>query len=288
MDFKKDLQDFAVNVLKGFDPSYDDTGKDSTGIWLDIEHKLLDPKPRTVHLSDILNAKTLPSDLNLKFESLKNKIENGEDLNSHMSRKLFKNVEAPDPLLYDWGIFHLHLEQTGTKELVFAWITDAAAYLIDLLDHNVWTKKHLLDTMISNWPEEFDHVCLKDVIDVEYEIDDPAQLSQLREEGRNVIHKVNGKVYCPPGIGVTAIGTPIASSLQRQKIYRWIKNVEDDINSDPDEVKLMVEEQGKTFPSNPGFKLIIQNDHIVIIETNTKAFINSMPDFRVKVSLVNI
>lgn len=40
---------------------------------------------------------------------MKEKLENGDDVNGHLSKLVFKDMNKTDKMLDDWNIYHLHL-----------------------------------------------------------------------------------------------------------------------------------------------------------------------------------
>src|SRR5262249_29342078 len=125
---------------------------------------------RMVHPSTELRAKNPP-----EIKGLVERIENGGDLNPHLSTRVEKvytataarrsNRLAPrldlDLLLSDCGIYHLHISTVDLGEgfverderLLFVAFRRADAYLIDLLKHGAWTDQSLVDIAVQNWPD---------------------------------------------------------------------------------------------------------------------------------------
>jgi hypothetical protein len=108
-------------------------------------------RPRTVHISQELQAKSRPEVL-----VLADKIEKGANLNPHLSERIetvfmatpedpgLRYREDLDLLLNEWAIHHLHIStilQTNGfvkrgREVLFAAFRHDDAYLIDFLDHS--------------------------------------------------------------------------------------------------------------------------------------------------------
>lgn len=132
------------------------------------QNRYVSNRRRTVHISTELVAKNRP-----EVQELADKIEKGDDLTPHLSRRIdtifVANPKQPelgrradiDLLLNDWGIFHLHISQIlesdgyvkGGRELLMAIFKRNDAYLLDLLDHDSWTKESLVEIAVTNWPD---------------------------------------------------------------------------------------------------------------------------------------
>jgi hypothetical protein len=90
---------------------------------------------------------------------LEQRLERGERINSHLSRRL-SLLDFHDQLLVDWGIQHLHLGITdlpnglvaGTSELVYAIFEDDDVYFIQVIDHDAFCEPELLEIVHANWP----------------------------------------------------------------------------------------------------------------------------------------
>ena len=90
----------------------------------------------------LANGFTCPANLQYGFDLLKTKIENGEDLRPHLSRKL-KDLDEEDLLLFDWNIKHFHLGETidadgfiqRTRDLLFAMVDEDNVYCIKIAPH---------------------------------------------------------------------------------------------------------------------------------------------------------
>lgn len=131
------------------------------------QNRHVSSRRRNVHLSGQLVAKNRP-----EVQPLADKIENGSDLTPHLSRRIdtvfITNPKQPeldrradlDLLLNDWGIFHLHISQIlesdgyakRGRELLMVIFKRNDAYLLDLLDHDSWTKESLVETAVTDWP----------------------------------------------------------------------------------------------------------------------------------------
>lgn len=110
-----------------------------------------------VHISDKLSGRQ-------EIIEIVNKLSNGDDVNNLTSKYVRKKNQSKyhyaDLLRYEWGIYHLHFDKNGTDDLLFIYLKDGNAYLIDILPHEkrdnsvvTWTNTDLIQTMHDNWPE---------------------------------------------------------------------------------------------------------------------------------------
>ena len=110
LDFHSDWIDFHRSELTrmGFAvPNVSDPHKLSV-LYFNALFRLVRPKPRKIWKSRELQC---PPELKAGLALLEHKVKSGEDINSHLSRKI-SELDYNDSLLNDWGIFHFHL---GTK-----------------------------------------------------------------------------------------------------------------------------------------------------------------------------
>lgn len=151
--------------LKGFDLSHCSSSVDVMLSYFNLEIKTISPIKRTVLLSEEIQC---PPHLIDRFENMKIMIEQGEDLSGFLSR-LAGKPNKYDPLLYDWGIHHLHFydfktssktEKKRSSELLFIFLQNKTAYLIDIKDHNAFCDVDLLNIIDSNWPHLTDRLCI--------------------------------------------------------------------------------------------------------------------------------
>lgn len=113
-------------------------------------------KERTVMKSKEFHC---PTNLKSNLNEIEMLLKTGGDLSGHLSKNSV-DLLRHDDLLYDWGIHHLHFksfklngESKGrTKELLYIYVTDDSAYLIDVKSHNDFCNEELLEIIDANWP----------------------------------------------------------------------------------------------------------------------------------------
>ncbi len=101
------------------------------------------------------NLCALPNGLN----QLVGILEKGQDISPYLSKQV-DNISAIDGMFNDWGVLHLHLgDQPNPKDgryiartgpLLFLYLMQDNAYLINIYQHGDWTDKSILQTVQDN------------------------------------------------------------------------------------------------------------------------------------------
>ena len=160
------------------------------------------------------------------------KVEAGQDLNPHMSRKI-NDPTFQDKLLNDWGVFHFHLGTEflanglikGTEQVLFALVRSDALYAIGVFPHE-WSNLDVVERVHSNWPQLVDTYRLRG-----FQLADPPPASSdvkvLRAGGVNtIIQMKDGTVYFPIGGGYASNGTSMAVRIEADSHFRMIRNLQ--------------------------------------------------------------
>jgi hypothetical protein len=201
-------------------------------------NRFVSARPRTVHFSAELRTKNRP-----EVNGLVERIKSGDDLSPHLSTRVAKVFTAAtgsgrpglgsrrdlDLLLNEWGIYHLHISTVDRgdgyvergNDLLFSCFRRDEAYLLDLLDHQAWTKESLVKIAVENWPNDglfsvLPNMTLKfPVITLEFPISDHRK--ELRAAAVNTpVQLPTGLVFGP---GMSSAGT--SSMIERQINQLW-------------------------------------------------------------------
>ena len=157
MNFKADWHDILREIM------VKDWGMDTSGLTEDLPvhyfnaaQRRLSLRPRLLFVSDTFQC---PLEHQDGWNLIQQKVKAGLDLTPHLS-KLIDKPEETDPMLNDWGVYHLHLGtdiQNGfarrTGPLLFARVTDEHFYAIGVYSHGAWTESEVVETVHRNWPE---------------------------------------------------------------------------------------------------------------------------------------
>ena len=126
--------------------------------YMGLRHRLIEPIPRNVHYATGFEC---PGEHKEGLDLLKRKIQQGENLFSHLSRNIFK-AQKHDGMLYDWGIQHLHLGIEpdkkhkhliqGNKLVLYVFFDDSNAYFLCIDNHGRWADESLLKIIHKDFP----------------------------------------------------------------------------------------------------------------------------------------
>lgn len=189
--------------------------------WLE---KIVEPMPRKVHFSKYLSKKIdekrLNQDIINQINKFKEKFENGEDINSNLSKGIFDG-NSWDYILNIWNIRHLHLSESvkfdkramsgnRSEYLLFFVLYKSDVYFIDVRKHpkgSGFTSFEFLEILSeSDWLEIIGLKELEGVKDVNPVIEQDDDIYQLTKSGINIAYKINDKFYINFG-GITSIGS---------------------------------------------------------------------------------
>lgn len=236
--------------------------------WLD---RLVAPRPRDVHISPALLSNPLAADPRYKpgLDQIVASLKVGTEITPHLSRAISHGYQAKDTterkcirqdldlLLNDWGILHLHLcteiEADGfvkrSGPLLFAVFRPKDAYLIDILGHGAWTREHLIEVIVAEWPNaELVHE-LKGALGLNNRLTEQDR-KVLRKKHANALFEFDGKVYMPAG-GMMASGVSIRSVMAADQVLHCAKWFETELQNNPKFISETFTEMGLTPPSDP-------------------------------------
>lgn len=230
--------------------------------YFNLGRRLLPARPREVHEADTLSRPPVHAPA---LQVIREKIELGVSLTPHLSRRL-TNPDYNDPLLNDWGIHHLHLNNLlqpdgftdRTGSLLFARFTDEAAYLIAILDHQSWTKQAMLETILRNWPELLERDRLKGFASRRpgSGLTD-AEISTLRSKNAmGFVTLSNDLIYAPMGGGYTSSGLNVQVFRSVDIYTTATRAAQEWVMGNIVELRQLASEQGRRIPADPRFKLV--------------------------------
>lgn len=274
MDLGGDIREFVVNSLP-HDPKYTSelrakTPQELLIIYGNWRSRLVSMGPRQTHCSQALDVNPLSNDPRYKsgLDAIISRLEAGHDVTANLSRGIRHGYRPPtnagkgdrqdlDLLLNDWGVHHLHLstvvEADGfvkrTGPLLFAAFKPDHAFLIDIIEHGGWTRDHVIQTMVAEWPNEDLVWELKGIIPSAKRTSE-SDRKALRNAHVNSFFEKDGKAYMPAG-GLTTAGTSTRNTRSVQGLLRTLKWFEQQLDNDPDYLKKAGAQNGITLPANP-------------------------------------
>lgn len=231
-DFAADLRNHAASELEGAGykiPVGDDPDR-AIYVLMSLRRRWLPQRPRTVIESDALSKAKLSPALREGVDRVRDAIERGADLRPFQSRLVTEEAEYQDLMLNDWGIHHFHLGpfHEGAKscgrinELLFAWVEEDRALLIDVRDHSSFEEQALLEIINNEWPD----VLGRFIVAIGSVDPDPRgrERRALRKAGVSLLTSLSdGKVLRPLGGGSSTDGGSWQASLDADC---WLIKVE--------------------------------------------------------------
>lgn len=170
--------------------------------YFEVLRKHIPPRRRKVYIAPELMQKIdTPQYAGWKkrFYEIKEKFENGDDMNNFLSKRADENG-FKDRMLTCWKMHHVHFypEKKKGDMLLFAVIMEDRVYMVDVLPHNkkyVFSTFDLLNIVHSNWREIFEPYRLRGITDVEPVITKDEDIDKLRKAGISTAVQLGEDVY---------------------------------------------------------------------------------------------
>lgn len=157
------------------------------------------------------------------------------------------NCSKDDLMLYDWGIYHLHIsDNLDTKKsdgfmersdlLLYALFNNDKVYFIKTINHkgenNMWTKKECLEIINDNWPHLLEPYVMKGVAEEQQYISDDERSALRKNHVNTFVTLNNGVVIMPPNMGFMCDGTPIKAVYDADNLKKQLNEVQSNIMND--------------------------------------------------------
>lgn len=233
IDLCNDMEEIARDKLIANQYDKDEVRALSDPLKTLIEHNMASipvRKWKVVHSKEF----RCPKDYKKALEKLTRKFEMGEDVNPFLSTRRDK-TDMKDSLLYDWGIYHLHLTNRYNKNgrpkrsdyLLFVCYNKGKMYFIQIYRHhpNPFVKEELLKIIIHNWPELLSPSYMEEGHLLEPITDESRAL--LRKNGALSLVEIDGKIYFPPGGGYASNESSIRAVREADAIWNQMKLMEE-------------------------------------------------------------
>ncbi|WP_267400520.1 hypothetical protein [Pseudomonas sp. GM_Psu_2] len=211
----------------------------------------IEPRPRTVELS---SSFACPAKYQAGWAALVTKIESGIDLSPHLSLRI-EDVMGKDPLLLDWGVYHLHLGQAPhpknpnfierTGPVVFGFPTAEAFHAIGIYEHGAWSDSSVIEIMHSNWPHLTQRAQVQgENISLAHTYSDEDR-AKLRAAGLNVITSLSdGTLLFPVGGGYAANGIWINGVIEADRERQLVNGLQKQIYAQIDPIEQVLKAEG--------------------------------------------
>jgi hypothetical protein len=295
LDFEEDIRQHVIANLPHEPAAEQELAARDAWVLLAIFRNWLSrfvwPQPRRVHRSRALISNPIAEDSRYRpaLEQIINNLEGGVEVTPHLSRDLkhgYQRSQGPKPmplsrrhdldlLLNDWNVHHLHLstriEADGfvkrTRPLLFAVFRPNDAYLIDVMHHGDWTRSHVLEVIIGEWPEAGLVRELKGVLRLETTVSEDDR-AKLRNSGISTMFEFNGKVYAPAG-GITGAGTSVHTTVIVNEVFRNIDWFRRELERDQEFVSKALAEKGVSTSAPDLHFAFFENGGYGIVERQT-------------------
>lgn len=215
IDSVNDLQKHSEKIIRnsGFKCG---SNKDWIRLYFNMQKRLIPEIPRAVVKSIEFFC---PSAYEQALEGIENKITSGKCIILYMSDKIL-DLEYKDLLLYDWNIYHLHLNRRRREDdfikrsdyELYIYVTGNTAYFIRIYPHAkeyLYSTKEMVAIIHNNWKNLVDRYKLKGVLCDSEEIADEGY-GMLRKNGISTfVDLENETVYMSFGGGYATNGSSI-------------------------------------------------------------------------------
>lgn len=249
--------------------SQDDIESISYKYW-NVKRREIWPSPRYIIEPQ---GFTVPHDLSDGYRWLKEKIERGDNINSHLSKNLL-DTSYEDRLLNDWGIFHFHLKTSYRPDgwvdrgdpLLFAFIKNNCFYSLRFGLHKDLYADDFLRIIHENWPELISQYRLN----IQgCETDRVIDRKLMRKSGIMVpIMLAPDVVYQSPGGGYSCTGISVDALAISDMYLRNIEIMENNFRNNIDYFVTEFERMGCKANGRFEFQFCVSESGFHVLERN--------------------
>lgn len=210
--------------------------------------------PRRVHQSRELKKTRLglSSERQDALKKIVKDIRHGKNLTRYLSKRVvhayvaqhqrpsgLKDRRDLDLLLNAWGVHHMHVSKvvgpngfvTRSGSLLFAAFTASDAYLIDVMTHRDFHRRHILEVMAKTWPDA--GLVLGSLAGARLtQQHSEEEEKELREAGVSLLEEVDGRVVMPRDT-VTTAGTSMQATRRTNDVMHKVDEIERQLSADP-------------------------------------------------------
>jgi hypothetical protein len=201
--------------------------------WMHYRTRLIPCRPRAVVVSQevALQMASYPAIGRLKAE-----FESGRDVSPWLSDRVRKRKEDPlaDLMFNDWQISHFHLgnlfvapnkigPRSNGELLLFALVKADYVTFLDLHPHGAWSTTQILRVLLRTSPQDMPEA--KGIIGTQSGGATDAELLKARKAGYTAPIHIDGRVFFPPGLGVSGSRHAARLVLQFNRLSREIRNL---------------------------------------------------------------
>lgn len=262
--------------------------------WFNWTRRMLPPMPRQVLQSNEFRANPVLQQRRSDVQALIADIQSGGDLTKYLSRAVkhgYVNGNGLKPhrrqdldlMLSAWGVHHLHFSQDVESDgfvkrdgpIIFAVFRHDKAFLIDVMTHQDWARKHVIRVMVDNWPNEGLVHEMQGVHGLARTVND-SERQKLRNAQINTPIEIDGKVYMPAG-GMTTSGVGVDAVRQADRVITDLEAFALRYEQAADEIIAQVTRGGIAWPDEPDFAVEFRPDVYGVVELKSSTFLRLGP-----------
>mgnify|MGYP005989007227 CR=1 FL=1 len=207
-------------------------------LYVSVKHRRADTRPRRVHKAPY----TVPAELQQGEQEFLAKVEAGDNIWPHQSRKITK-TKAEDGMLNDFGIQHFHLGTEpdpkhiglvkGGEYVLFGVVRPNDFYAIGIYGHE-WTRREVLEEVRKHFPHLLEPYIIKGPpdgsgISLARKISDE-EYATLREKNVNTAYEGDdGTVYMGMGGGISSSGNSFQVTRDTDKLIIHLEDMQNDL-----------------------------------------------------------
>lgn len=272
-DFKSDFRQIIANILTANGVAVDSSEPYDRAVYRFYANARRRITPQAYKIKEASTLQVPPA-LAAGYAQLKQELIAGADVTARLSRKIVK-ATYEDAMLNDFGVTHFHLSLRqqdgavpGTDPVLFALVRADTVYCIGLFSHGEWSKQEVLEIVERDWPEAIEPARAKIALRLDHALTDDER-AQLRSAHVTTMSEINGKVYMPPGLGVTSAGTSLEAEMKMMRAIKFIALLEEQVHANADHYLSELARSGRKPGSSPTFHLGFHTDGQVLITEPT-------------------
>ena len=284
MDLTADLDRIIREQFDKSGISYDTRMQvdDLAASYFEMLNRRIDPKPRRVRFSkellDSLGRLRKETDPNQERKAadawtavfkIRFLMERGKNVNAFLQKGIESatGTRSRDGMLWDFGMHHFHLstESDGSgfvrrsDYLLFAILTDADAYFVDLRRHPTtsdfgWSRQDLLQIVQANWPALIEP---RELCGVKGDAWTDQERAALRKKNVNVVTDLYGHAVAPLGGGMTTAGSSLLCRRWADELMHEIESHQEYFDTPPPELRPALQNRGMATASKMEFDLVL-------------------------------
>lgn len=295
--FAEDIRAAVLAALPYEKKAADELGAMSASelliIYFNWLNRHIAPRPRRVHLSREFKATSnrLELDRQAALRKILKDIRHGKNLTRYLSKRVMKayvpsSERKPelgkrpdlDLLLNAWGVHHLHVsKQLGpdgfvvrSGPLLFVAFTATDAYVIDMMRHEDFHRRHILEVMVRTWPNA--GLTMGSISGARLtRRHSEEEGKELREAGVSVLEEIDGQVVMARD-SVTTAGTSIQATRRADDVMHKLDAFGKELRADPAALQAYFPNH-VAFPKYPKWKFVSNGWEVGLLEQHTRAML---------------